>query len=160
MEEKNYITPSGFKNLQVELKELKYGERPKVTETVAWAAGNGDRSENGDYIYGKKRLREIDRRIRFLMKRIDAAEVVDPAAITAEDIRFGATVTVLNEDDEEKVYTLVGADETDIEAGCISWKSPLALALFKKQEGDVITFRSPKGEQELEVIGVKYLSRD
>lgn len=154
--DKNYITPAGFKKLQQELKVLKHDERPRVTETVAWAAGNGDRSENGDYIYGKKRLREIDRRIRFLMKRIDAAEVVNPAEITVEDVRFGATVTVVNEDDCEKTYTIVGMDETDIERGRIGWRSPLAVALFKKKAGDVVTFHAPGGEKELEVVSITY----
>ena len=154
--DKNYITPQGFKALQDELKHLRRVERPEVTQTVAWAAGNGDRSENGDYIYGKKRLRQIDGRIRYLLKRIENAEVVDPLSVNAEDVRFGATVTVLHEDGTEKRYSIVGEDETNVEQGQVSWKSPLARALFKKSEGDYVTFHSPKGEQDLEIVKVDY----
>lgn len=154
--DKNYITPSGFKRLQDELKQLRTVERPKITETVAWAAGNGDRSENGDYLYGKKRLREIDRRIRFLLKQIENAEVVDPLKIKAPDVRFGATVVIEDEEGERKTYTIVGKDEMDIAKGRISWVSPLARALIKKKVGDVFTFRSPKGEQDLEIISIQY----
>ncbi len=157
-ETKNYITPAGLKALLKELKHLKSNERPQLTETIAWAAGNGDRSENGDYIYGKKRLREIDRRIRFLSKRIETAEVIDPAVQKAQDIRFGATVTILDEQENEKTYSIVGEDETDIDRGHISWKSPLARALLRKEEGDVINFRSPRGEQEIEIVTVCYQS--
>jgi transcription elongation factor GreB len=155
--EKNYITPQGFQKLKDELRTLKYEERPKVTEVVSWAAGNGDRSENGDYIYGKRRLREIDSRIRFLTKRIENAEVVDPLSIKVQDVRFGATVTILDELDQERRYAIVGEDEADASRGRISWKSPFAAALLKKKEGDVATVRSPKGNQEIEVIRVEYL---
>ncbi len=156
MKTKNYITPTGLRTLRNELKKLKFEERPQLTETIAWAAGNGDRSENGDYIYGKKRLREIDKRIRFLSKRIENAEVVDPASLSGELIRFGATVTILDQDDRERTYAIVGVDETDLSRGRISWQSPLARALLKRQVGDVIVFESPKGEQEIEVISVSY----
>jgi len=156
MTERNYITPNGLKRLIKELKYLKSDERPKLTEVIAWAAGNGDRSENGDYIYGKKRLREIDKRIRFLSKRIESAEVIDPATCSAEEVRFGATVTILDDNDNEKTYSIVGADEMDISKGYISWKSPLAMALLRKRTGDIITFRSPRGEQEIEIAAVIY----
>lgn len=153
---KNYITPSGFQKLQDEYKHLKYKERPEVCRVVQWAAENGDRSENADYTYGKKRLRQIDSRLRFLRKRIESAEVIDPAKIQSDTVAFGATVTVLNQEDQEKTYSIVGADEVDVERGRISWLSPLASALMKGKEGDVIQFRSPKGLQELEVISVVF----
>lgn len=153
---KNYITPAGAERLRAELKKLRYEERPEVTKTVAWAAGNGDRSENGDYLYGKKRLREIDRRMRFLAKRLEAAEVVDPLVINVEYVQFGATVSLRFEDDSEKTYSIVGVDEVDVNRGRISWMSPLALALLKANAGDYVTFHSPKGEQEVEVLAVVY----
>ena len=156
MSDKNYITPGGFKTLQDELRQLRKDERPKLCEVIAWAAGNGDRSENGDYIYGKKRLREIDKRIRFLMKALDACQVIDPETVKADDVRFGATVTILDEDDNEKVYSIVGRDETNIEKGYISWRSPVALALQKKREGDFVTIRTPGGEQEVEIVKIEY----
>lgn len=158
MEGKNYITPAGLEKLQKELHELKYRTRPEVTKTVAWAASNGDRSENGDYIYGKKRLREIDRRIEFLAKRIDAAEVIDPAGIKSDSVRFGATVTLRDEEDREKTYMIAGVDEADVAQGKISWRSPLGAALLKAKAkaGDYVTFQSPKGEQEVEVLRVVY----
>ena len=153
---KNYITPAGAERLRAELKKLRYEERPEVTKTVAWAAGNGDRSENGDYLYGKKRLREIDRRMRFLAKRLEAAEVVDPLVINVEYVQFGATVSLRFEDDSEKTYSIVGVDEVDVNRGRISWMSPLARALLKANAGDYVTFHSPKGEQEVEVLAVVY----
>lgn len=153
---KNYITPAGAERLRAELKKLRYEERPEVTKVVSWAAGNGDRSENGDYLYGKKRLREIDKRMRFLAKRLEAAEVVDPLAIQVEYVQFGATVTLRFEDDSEKIYSIVGVDEVDVNRGRISWMSPLARALLKAKAGDYVTFHSPKGEQEVEVLGVVY----
>ncbi len=154
---KNYITPAGLKRLQEELFHLKHRERPDVCKVVSWAAENGDRSENADYIYGKKRLREIDRRIRFLAKRLDNVEVVDPLAIPDKTKVFiGATVTVLDEDNVEKTYAIVGIDETDPARGRISWLSPLGSSLLKAQVGDVVTFRSPKGPRELEVITIRY----
>ncbi len=153
---KNYITPAGFKKLKDELSKLLNDERPELTKTITWAAGNGDRSENADYIYGKRRLREIDRRIRFLTKRVEAAEVIDPATLTLTEVRFGATVTVRDEDAAEKTYTIVGIDEIDMSKNHISWTSPLASALLKSQEGDIVNFRSPKGLRELEVIKIAY----
>jgi len=158
---KNYMTPAGFRRMQQELYELQSKVRPEVTQTVAWAAGNGDRSENGDYLYGKKRLREIDKRIRFLAKRIDAAEVVDPKQVkNREQVFFGATVTIRNEDDQQKRYTIVGIDETDLTKGRISWISPLASALLKSRVGDLVQFHSPKGLQEVEVELIEYLELD
>lgn len=157
MHDKNYITPAGHRKLVAELKKLKFEERPKLTETVAWAAANGDRSENADYTYGKKRLREIDKRLRFLSKRIESAEIIDPTGASHPDIRFGATVTILNEDEIEKTYTIVGTDETDITKGRISWQSPLASALLRKREGDVVTVRMPKGAEDVEIIKIVYV---
>lgn len=154
--DKNYITPGGMRRLVQELKILKNEERPAVTETVAWAAANGDRSENGDYIYGKKRLREIDRRIRFLNKQIEAAEVIDPVSVDSDIIQFGATFTILDEDDRERTYTIVGVDEADAGNGLISWRSPLARAVLKKKKGDIVEFVSPKGEQSIEILDFKY----
>ncbi len=158
---KNYITPAGFKRLQDELFELKNKIRPEVTQVVSWAAGNGDRSENGDYLYGKKRLREIDKRIRFLAKRLDVAEVIDPLLVKDKDrVLFGATVTIRNEDDEPRTYSIVGIDEADLSKKRISWISPLASALLRSRVGDVIQFVSPKGVQEVEVEEIKYLLID
>ncbi len=154
--QKNYITPHGAKRLQDEYKQLKFKERPEVTKTVAWAAGNGDRSENADYTYGKKRLREIDRRLRFLSKRIDRMEVVDPTQLISEQVLFGATVTILDEDDIEKTYSIVGVDETDLSKGYISWISPVASALFKSKVGDSVNIRMPKGIKEVEIINIIY----
>lgn len=155
---KNYMTPGGAKRLQEELYNLKYKERPEVCKVVSWAAENGDRSENGDYIYGKKKLREIDRRLRFLAKRLDTVEVVDPLSIPHKDqVLFGATVTIRDEEGQEKTYSIVGIDETDLSKGRISWISPLATALLKAEEGDVVTFRSPKGLRELEILKIQYV---
>lgn len=154
---KNYITPGGYTRLKAELDHLLKVERPKVVEVVHWAASNGDRSENGDYIYGKKRLREIDRRIRFLTKRLDIAQVVDPLAQTNVDqVFFGATVTLCDEQGEEQTYRIVGVDETDFPRGHISWISPLARALLKAREGDQVRFASPVGLREIEVVEVRY----
>jgi len=156
---KNYMTRRGYEALRVELDLLVRIERPKLVETVAWAAGNGDRSENGDYIYGKKRLREIDRRIRFLIKRIENADVVDPERQQGLDqIFFGATVSFCDLDtEEEQTWQIVGVDEADASHGRISWISPLARALLKAKEGDVVRFMSPAGPRELEVLEVRYL---
>ncbi|NYZ17862.1 transcription elongation factor GreB [Azospirillum sp. RWY-5-1] len=157
---KNYITPAGFARLQDELKQLLRVERPRVVEVVSWAAGNGDRSENGDYIYGKKRLREIDRRIRFLTKRLEAAEVVDPDRQTRRDqVFFGATVTYAREDGSEHTVTIVGIDETDTDQGRVSWISPVARALLKAREGDVVELRTPQGPESLEVVAIAYPTR-
>jgi len=154
---KNYMTPQGFQRMQDEIKHLLRVERPKVVEIVSWAAGNGDRSENGDYLYGKKRLREIDRRVRFLTKRLERAEVVDPARQTRRDqVFFGATVTYVNSKDEERTITIVGIDEADLEQGKVSWISPIARALLKAQEGDVVKLRTPAGVEEIEVVAIRY----
>ena len=157
---RNYMTPGGHARLARELDQLVSKERPELVATVAWAAGNGDRSENGDYIYGKKRLREIDRRIRFLVRRLDDAEVVDPAAPRDEDaesrIYFGATVTVANPQGIERTLSIVGIDEIDTQRGYISWISPMARALLKAREGDTVTLRTPGGVEELEVLSVRY----
>jgi len=157
---RNYMTSGGFSRLKSELDHLVDHERPGVVATVSWAAGNGDRSENGDYIYGKKRLREIDRRIRFLIKRLDSAEIVDPTARRDSDsldqIFFGATVRVRNERGEERTVSIVGVDEIDTGRGYISWVSPMARALLKAREGDTVTLRTPGGVEELEVVEVRY----
>jgi transcription elongation factor GreB len=154
---KNYITPAGFRRMQEELKHLQQTERPKIVDIVSWAAGNGDRSENGDYIYGKQRLREIDRRTRFLLKRLEIAEIVDPARQTHLDrVFFGATVTYTNERDEEKTVTIVGVDEVDADNGRVSWISPVARALMKAQKGDVVELRTPHGVEPIEVVEIKY----
>ena len=157
---KNYITPAGLERLRAELKFLLTRERPAVTEVVAWAAGNGDRSENADYQYGKKRLRQIDRRIHFLRKRIDAAQIVDPEAAragrAATQIFFGATVRYLNGAGEERLVRIVGADEIDLDRNYISWVSPLARALMKAGPGDSVVLRAPGGVEELEILEVVY----
>ena len=154
---RNYITPAGHARLKNELEELVKRERPKVVEVVAWAASNGDRSENGDYIYGKRRLREIDRRIRFLTKRLDIAEVVDPSRQGDNDqVFFGARVTVADAEGNENTYTIVGVDEADVARGRISWISPLARALIKSREGDSIRFQSPVGVREIDIVEVVY----
>ncbi len=154
---RNYITPGGYARIKAELDHLLRTDRPQVVEAVHWAALNGDRSENGDYIYGKRRLREIDRRIRFLTKRLDLAEVVDPARQeNADQIFFGATVTLSDEQGLEQTYQIVGVDETDFSCGRISWVSPLARALLKAREGDLVRFQSPAGWREVEVVTVEY----
>lgn len=154
---RNYITPAGHARLKDELEHLVKRERPHVVEIVAWAASNGDRSENGDYIYGKRRLREIDRRIRFLSKRLDIAEVVDPLRQGDNDqVFFGATVTIGEADGGEHTYRIVGIDEADASAGRISWISPLARALIKSREGDSIRFQSPVGVREIDILEVRY----
>jgi transcription elongation factor GreB len=153
----NYITPAGLKRLQDELQNLLRVERPKTVEVVAWAAGNGDRSENGDYLYGKKRLREIDRRVRFLGKRLEIARVVDPAAQKNRDqVFFGATVTYANEDDSEKTVTIRGVDEADLSRGEVSWISPVARALLKARVGDTVELRTPAGPTTIEVVRIEY----
>ncbi len=158
---RNYITPAGHARLKSELEHLVKRERPHVVEIVAWAASNGDRSENGDYIYGKRRLREIDRRIRFLSKRLDIAEIVDPLRQGDNDqIFFGATVTIADAEGAENVYTIVGIDEADASRGRISWISPLARALIKAREGDSIRFQSPVGIREIDIVEVRYEALD
>ncbi|MFS0754561.1 transcription elongation factor GreB [Noviherbaspirillum sp. 1P10PC] len=154
---KNYITPAGYQRIRDELLHLIDVERPEVVKIVHWAASNGDRSENGDYIYGKRRLREIDRRIRFLTKRMDAAEVVDPTVHHGSDqVYFGATVTYCNAAGEEHTVTIVGIDELDPLHGKISWVSPVARALTKAHVGDTVTLQTPAGLDELEVLEVSY----
>lgn len=154
---RNYMTPEGYRRLRDELKQLLDDERPRVVETVSWAAKNGDRSENGDYLYGKKRLREIDRRIRFLTRRLDVAEVADPSAHHGSDqIFFGATVTYSADGGPEKTVTIKGIDEADSLAGEVSWISPIARALLKAREGDEVRLVAPGGVQVLEVIAVDY----
>ena len=158
---KNYMTPAGHARMQAELAHLVRTERPEVVNIVSWAAGNGDRSENGDYIYGKKRLREIDRRIRFLTKCLENAVVVDPARQENDDVVFfGATVTVLEEDGAESRYSIVGLDEAEPGRNRISWISPLARALFKARVGDSVRFQAPGGPRELEIIDIEYLPLD
>ncbi len=154
---KNYITPEGLRRMQDEFAELHQVERPKLVETVAWAAGNGDRSENGDYIYGKRRLREIDRRLRFLRKRMEIAEVVDPARQTnRQRVFFGAKVTYLTSQNETRTLRIVGVDEARSELSEVSWISPIAKALLKAEVGDIVEVRTPKGGERIEVIGVEY----
>ena len=154
---KNYITPEGHARLKAELLQLIDVERPEVVRTVSWAASNGDRSENGDYIYGKRRLREIDRRIRFLTRRLDKAEVVDASRQENRDqVFFGATVTYLRNGDREETITIVGIDEVDPLHGRVSWISPVAKALIRAREGDVVSLRTPAGVDELEILEVRY----
>jgi len=157
---KNYVTPAGLAALQEELRKLRYEERPKVVEIVSWAAGNGDRSENGDYIYGKKRLREIDSRVRYLLKRVESAELVDPQQQKNRDqVFFGATVEYSRKAGTQKV-TIVGIDEADLNSGKISWLSPVARALMKTRVGDVIEFRTPSGTETIEVLSIAYGPRE
>jgi transcription elongation factor GreB len=154
---KNYITPRGLQALRDELQHLARVERPKVVEIVSWAAGNGDRSENGDYLYGKKRLREIDRRIRWLTKRIEIAQVVDPAQQKHRDqVFFGATVTYAAAGGTERTVRIVGIDEADLARGEVSWVSPVAKALLKAREGDTVNLRTPAGLETVEVLEVRY----
>lgn len=155
-DKKNYITPLGFKRLQDEWEYFTKVERPEVTRVVAWAAGNGDRSENADYQYGKKRLREIDRRLAFLTRRIDDAEIVDPLKIKSDKVQFGATVTIADEDGKKKTYTIVGIDEVDTTRSWISWISPIGRALLGKKVGDYINVNTPVGEVEYEVEALEY----
>jgi transcription elongation factor GreB len=154
---KNYITPAGYQRIKDELLQLIDVDRPEVVRVVHWAASNGDRSENGDYIYGKKRLREIDRRIRFLTKRMDLAEVVNPSVHHGSDqVFFGATVTYSNPSGEERTVTIVGIDELDPLKGKISWISPVARTLTKAREGDTVTLHTPNGVEELDILKVSY----
>ena len=157
---KNYVTPAGFARLKAELKQLVETERPEVVRTVSWAASNGDRSENGDYLYGKKRLREIDRRVRFLIKRLEGASVVDNAGRDDEQVFFGARVTVRAKGGGERTITIVGADEVDMARGRVSWVSPIAGALLKARAGDTVRLDTPGGAEELEILQVQYLPVD
>jgi transcription elongation factor GreB len=155
-DDKNYITPAGFQRLKDELARLWNVERPPIVTTVTWAAGNGDRSENGDYIYGKRKLREIDRRIRFLSKRLDQAVVVDNSGKTHERVFFGATVTILYETGDEREITIVGVDELDADDARVSWRCPLARALLTAKVGDTVTVRAPRGLERVEIVAVRY----
>jgi transcription elongation factor GreB len=158
---KNYMTPEGHRRMRDELRRLTREERPKTVEIVSWAAGNGDRSENGDYLYGKQRLREIDRRIRFLTKRLEAALVVDPRQQTRRDqVFFGASVTYANQHGAEKTVTIVGIDEADLDRGQVSWISPIARALLKAHEGDTVELRTPTGIEQIEVVEIRYDAPD
>ena len=152
----NYMTKAGHRRLREEFEQLVKVERPALVQVVSWAAGNGDRSENGDYIYGKRKLREIDRRIRFLGKRLDSAVVVDNAGKDHEQVFFGATVTVLAEEGTERTVSIVGVDELDPVRGRVSWISPIASALLKARVGDVVTLKTPRGAEELEVLEIRY----
>ncbi|HUQ73101.1 MAG TPA: transcription elongation factor GreB [Burkholderiales bacterium] len=152
---KNYITPAGFARLQSEKKQLLDVDRPEVVKTVAWAASLGDRSENADYIYGKRRLREIDRRVRFLIKRLEAAEIVDSSGRDTDQVFFGARVRVKGPSGERTV-SIVGIDEVDPAKGFVSWVSPIARALIKAREGDVVRLHTPAGEEKLEILEVDY----
>jgi transcription elongation factor GreB len=152
---KNYITPAGYVRLEAELRKLVELERPEVVKTVAWAASLGDRSENADYLYGKRRLREIDRRVRFLIKRLESAEIVNSSGRDTDQVFFGATVRIKGRDGEKEL-TIVGVDEVDPAHGRVSWVSPIAKALIKAREGDVVTLRSPAGEEQLEILEVTY----
>ena len=155
---KNLMTPTGYAVLQEELRWLMKEERPRITEIVSWAAGNGDRSENGDYLYNKKRLREIDRRIRYLTKRIETAEVVDPCQQQGiEQVFFGATVTYVKEDDTELTVTLVGVDEADLEKGKINWLTPVAISLMKSRVGDMVEVRTAAGKESIEILSIRYI---
>jgi len=158
---KNYVTPGGQAALQAEVMQLRQHERPKVVEIVTWAASNGDRSENADYHYAKKRLREIDRRIRFLTKRLEIAQVVDPAQQKNRDqVFFGATVTYEDFRGAERTVTIVGIDEADLDQGQVSWISPIARALLKAREGDAVELRTPAGPETIEVIEIRYPGDD
>lgn len=161
--ERIYMTPGCADRLKAELKDLLYQQRPEMVKTVTWAASNGDRSENADYHYGKKRLRQIDGRIRFLEKRLEQASVVDPLqqkTVAGERVLFGCTVTVEYESGENKVFSIVGVDEIDLKQGRISWVSPIGKALLGSSAGDAVTFRSPGGVEELEIVKVEYISLD
>jgi transcription elongation factor GreB len=152
---KNYISPEGYARLKAELRELVEVERPEVVKTVAWAASNGDRSENGDYLYGKKRLREIDRRVRFIIKRLESAQVVQSSGRDTDQVFFGATVRVRSSAGERTI-SILGVDEVDPPRGIVSWISPIAKALIKAREGDTVNLRTPAGEERLEILEVRY----
>ena len=152
----NYITPVGFEKLRAEYTELLNNERPKLVEVIAWAASNGDRSEKADYIYGKRRLRQIDSRLHFLQGRLEAAQVINPAELSGDKVVFGATVTYADEDGNEVSYQIVGQDEFDIEQKKISWKSPLASALLGKKQGDEAVIKKPNGSEIVEILKIEF----
>lgn len=156
MEKRNYITPEGLEKLKKEQNDLFHGERPRVVETVTWAASNGDRSENADYLYGKKRLREIDSRLRFLNKRIESAVVVDPTQLSGDKVVFGAWVTVADQEGDEYCYQIVGEDEFDLKKNRISWQSPMAKAMLGKKVGDLIVVNKPAGPSEYELMAIRF----
>ena len=156
MDKKNYITPEGFEKLRAEYSELLNVERPKVVEVVTWAASNGDRSENADYQYGKRRLREIDRRLHFLKNRLEDAEVINPKEITTDKVVFGATVTLESEEAAELVYQIVGEDEIDVKNKRISWKSPVARAILGKKIDDEVKVQKPNGDETMTVVKIEY----
>ncbi|MCM2351469.1 MAG: transcription elongation factor GreB [Bacteriovoracaceae bacterium] len=160
IQKNNYISPKGYQKLASELEELLRVERPEVTKLVQWAASNGDRSENADYIYGKKRLREIDRRIRFLTQRLESAVVVDPTSIASDQIQFGATVEVMDENGTIRKFTIVGVDEVDTSRSRISWQSPIGKSLLGKKQGDEVLIRIPSGEVIYEVQLIIYQTID
>lgn len=153
---KNYMTLEGAERLRAELRKLLNTDRPECVRVVSWAASNGDRSENGDYLYGKKKLREIDRRIRFLQRRLDVAEIVECEKNDTDQVLFGAWVRLKDEEGRERTYRIVGMDETDPKTGFISWISPMAKALLQARVGDAVNVRTPKGEEELEILEVTY----
>lgn len=153
---KNYITPNGLTKLRDELNKLLDIDRPELVKVVSWAASNGDRSENGDYLYGKKKLREIDKRIRFLTKRIEIAVPVDPRQQKGPQVKFGATVKIADESGRKKTYSIVGIDETDVANGRISWISPIGTALLRGAEGESVTMKTPRGEEDIEILEVRY----
>lgn len=152
----NYITPEGLKKLQDEFKELHHQERPELVKVVAWAASNGDRSENADYIYGKRRLREIDKRLHQLSKKIDAAQVIDPKTLSSDKVVFGATVSFENEEGEEKTYQIVGVDESDPKNGRISWNSPIAKSMLGKKVDDEVALKKPAGTEYLTITNIQF----
>jgi transcription elongation factor GreB len=157
MADPNYMTPYGYERMRRELEWLDHVERPRVCAEVSYAASLGDRSENAEYIYGKKRLREIDSRRTYLVKRLEKARLVDPASLSGEVVRFGATVTVvMGDDDDEKTWRIFGEDEVDVEKGILSWKSPLARAILGRSEGDTARFEAPGGTREVEIVAVRY----
>jgi transcription elongation factor GreB len=160
MEKKNYMTPKGHRKLVDELEELLRVERPEVTKLIQWAASNGDRSENADYLYGKKRLREIDRRIRFLTSRLDQAQVVQPSQTVSSKIQFGATVEILDEEGNKRKYTIVGVDEVDTSKGHISWQSPIGKTLLGKVLGQEVVINAPAGEMNFEIVSIQYINLD
>jgi transcription elongation factor GreB len=153
---RNYVTPAGYKRINDELQQLWKVDRPKLLETITWAVGNGDRSENGDYIYGKRRLREIDRRLRFLSKRLDSSVVVDNAGKDHEQVFFGATVTVVDDEGQQRTVSIVGLDEIDPDQGRVSWISPIAKALLNQCVGDVVALDAPNGSTHLEILEIRY----
>jgi transcription elongation factor GreB len=156
MDEPNYITPVGLERIRAELERLQKTERPRVVREVAYAASLGDRSENAEYIYGKKRLREIDARLRHLIGRLDRVHVIDPGTLKGTQVRFGATVVVADEDGDERTWRIYGEDEVDVDRGVLSWKSPLARALIGRSEGDTVKFDAPGGKREVEIVSVRY----